>query len=87
MAIRESLKDSENYQLVAGLDEDGEAQELTFDDDKVKVSVGESEIISSIQDMILSMKSYSELIIDELRILNTHLSILTEDVIGEEDVN
>jgi len=37
MAIREDLKDSENYQLIAGLDENDAAQELRFEGDEVKV--------------------------------------------------
>ncbi len=87
MPIRNDLKDSENYQLIAGLDEIDDAQELRFDDDKVKVSIGDSAVVSAIQDLMLGLKAYSGEIITELKILNTHLSILTDNTIGEEDAH
>ena len=86
MAIRKELKNSENYQLVAGLDEDGEAQELIFDDDKVKVSVSENSIISEIQKLMRGMNEDFESVLLELKKMNMHLSIITDEIIGERDV-
>jgi hypothetical protein len=91
MAIRKELKDSENYQLVAGLDEDGAAQELSFDDDRVKVSangeVGDGSLVSLLHGIGSSIKEYSELMLIELKIMNIHLSIITGNEIGEDDGN
>ena len=86
MAIRKELKDSENYQLIAGLDEDEEAQELRFEEDRVKISVGESAIINEIQKLVRRIEEKSEFIALELKRMNTHLSIITDEIIGDKDV-
>jgi len=87
MAIPEAKKDTMDWQMVAGLDEDGEAQELIFTEDSVKVSFEESTLINAISGMVYALKPTMDEIITELKIMNTHLSIITDNVIGEEDVN
>lgn len=42
MAIDPELKDSKNYQLIAGLDQDNEAQGLKFENDRMLVDTGEN---------------------------------------------
>ena len=85
MPVRESLKDSENYQLVAGLDEDGEAQGLTFHDDMAKVSFEESVILSTLSNLVYVIKPMIDDIIDQLKIMNLHLSNITDNHIEEID--
>ena len=86
MPLDPNLKDSKNYQLVAGIDEDREAQELTFVADAVKVNLVTNEIITLLRENIEMIRDFSDQILTELKVMNLHLSTITDNKIECGDV-
>jgi len=68
MAIRPELKDSENYQLVAGLDENDDAQELRFTGDEVNVVDDDvATAIGDVETAIAAVETDVEAAVSELQ--------------------
>jgi endonuclease/exonuclease/phosphatase family metal-dependent hydrolase len=85
-----SLKDTVNYQMVSGLDENDEAQEIRFHGDNVLVVTRLGDLNNEpISDIYIKQEVIGEVLTDilnQLKIMNTHLSILTENEITIEEI-
>uniref|UniRef100_A0A6M3J153 Uncharacterized protein n=1 Tax=viral metagenome TaxID=1070528 RepID=A0A6M3J153_9ZZZZ len=86
MSIPESKKDTMDWQMVAGLDGDGEAQELTFEDDKIKVSISGDSLAASIENYMRQSTEALEEMVIQLKVISAILTMVTEINISEEDV-
>ena len=89
MGPRRTLKDTENYQMVSGLDEDKEAQELTFRGDRVKVSSEISGMDSELATLPTTDQrgiAFLEQILTVLNKIEYHLMLATDTELKDQDV-
>ena len=89
MAVSKVLKDTTNYQMIAGLDENLEAQELKFHGDNVLVITRYADSNNEpIEDVFIKgtvLNATLQGILTELKIMNLHLQLITDEEI--KDVN
>jgi hypothetical protein len=90
VAIPEDLKDTKNYQMIGGLNEDDEAQELRFHGDNVLVvtRLGDSNN-EPISDIYIKQEVVGEIlleILNQLKVMNMYMSVLTDNEISIEEI-